>query len=236
MTGKSFGPGASEPDMAAETRLAAWLDGELDKEGTQDMDARISADPHLASQVERWRHVDALVRSAVPEEPVPAALLQRLGLSDEPAPATVVDLASARRLRSTQQASAATARWSGPALWRIAAQVLVIGGVGIGASLWFAPRQAAPEPSATYRTLSDAPRTSRAATPVISAVVVFTDDTQPARARAIAARAGARLIGEPTSGGGWKASIAPGRRDAVLAVLRQQPEVTMAEPIDGAAP
>ena len=63
---------------------------------------------------------------------------------------------------------------------------------------------------------------------------MFSDATDPATARRIAGAAGASLVGEPTAGGAWKASIAPTRRDAVLAVLRRDARVSMAETIDGA--
>ena len=149
----------------------------------------------------------------------------------------VVDLAAARRERTRSAAPAALhRRWSGPALWRIAAQVLVIGGVGLGAALWLAPDDRQAEPAAAYRTLSNAPRAARFAAPAINAVIVFENGTDPVAARHIAAAAGAQLVGLPNDAGAWKASIAPRRRDTVLEALRQDHRVTMAEPVNGATP
>lgn len=217
---------------AQDARLAAWLDGELDKEGADAMSARIADDAALGRRAERLTRIDGLVRAAVPEEPVPDALLQRLGLSDRPA--EVVDLAAARRARTVQAGRTASAqRWSGSTLWRIAAQVLVIGGVGLGAALWLVPHGQQAAPDAAYRTLSNTTRTTTAG-PAINAVVMFGAGTDPVTARRIVSGAGGSLIGGATAAGAWKVSIAPARRDAVLAELRRDPRVTLAEPVDGA--
>ncbi|MBC2669661.1 anti-sigma factor family protein [Novosphingobium piscinae] len=222
---------------AQQARLSAWLDGELDKEGADSMSALISTDESLAGRAERMQRIDALVRAAVPEEDVPAELLQRLGLAPSTPTTEVVDLAVARRERSLSATPAAAQRqWSGPALWRIAAQVLVIGGVGLGAALWLTPGEHQAEPAAAYRTLSNAPRAAQSAAPVVNAVIVFANGTDSAAVQQLAATAGARLVGPPNGAGAWKASIAPGRRDAVLDALRRDRRVTMAEPLDGATP
>ena len=224
----------SEDRDAQDARLSAWLDGELDKDGTEQMSDRIAFDEVLRQRADRLARLDELVRAAVPEEPLPAELLVRLGLAPRES-ADVVDLAAARRERGVGPARTTVPAWR-TGMWRIAAQVLVVGGIGLGAVLALAPNhdRLAPgqtAPDAAYRTLSDHPS---AVQPAVNALVVFSDATDPATARRIAGAAGASLVGEPTAGGAWKASIAPTRRDAVLAVLRRDARVSMAETIDGA--
>ena len=217
---------------AQNSRLSAWLDGELDTDGAQAMSELVTSDETLAARAQRMSRIDDLVRAAVPEEPVPDALLERLGLSAPAAApsAEIVDLSAVRRQREEHRRAAAPAARP-RLLWRIAAQVAVIGRVGVAAALWFAPHGASVSQSDEYRTLSNHPQVSA---PAVNAVVIFGDAVDPAAAHRIAGAAGANLIGTPNAAGAWKAAIAPGRRDDVLSTLRADPRVAGAEPIDGA--
>lgn len=215
--------------------ISAWLDGMMDKDGALAMTELAASDETMAARAERLRHIDDLVRSAVPaEEAIPPELLERLGLSGVATADKVVNLAAARkeRGRRAEARAARTAPVGRNGLWRIAAQVALVAGLGASLALWNASSNTR-QGDASYRTLSDAaqPAALRA-----NAMVVFAPGVDAAGARAIAAGAGARLIGEPNAAGAWKLALAPARRDAVLAALRADDRVTLAEAMDGQVP
>lgn len=195
-----------------------------------EIEALAANDADVASRIAKLRRMDELLRQAVPlEESLPDELLVRLGLAPAAA-SNVVDIAAARAAR-IESASATPVRFAAFRArgWRIAAQVFVVLGIGLAAAQW--TRAPAPQSAeATYQALGDAPAAGLSA----NGLVMFTTSTDAGEANAIAARAGARIIGVPTSAGAWKIAVDPARRDAVLKALRGLPEVTMAEPIDGA--
>jgi len=212
--------------------ISAWLDGEIDKDGDAAMTKLAASNEAFAARAQRLRHLDELVRSAVPaDEAIPAALLERLGLADVAEAPKVVSLAEAReaRARAAQGGSVlpGTSRF-----WRIAAQVAIVAGLGLGLAVWNGPARS-PQDQAAYRTLSNASAPSAVRT---NGIVVFAPGIGADKARAIAATAGARLVGEPNAAGAWKLSAASGRRDAVLAALRADKSVVMAEAVDGEQP
>ena len=236
-------PGEGEPaaDASAtfEARLSAWHDGQLDdRDGAATMDQLVMSDEALGARVQRLRHIDDLVRAAVPEEPVPAELLARLGLAPAAAPADSARVINLAAVRSERAAVGALGRPSAlrSGLWRIAAQVLLVVGAGLGVTLALVPGGPGGKDSAPYRTLSDQARVRPSGAETVNGVVMFAPGTDAATARALAARAGITLVGTPNTTGVWKAAIEPGRRDAVLAALRQDRRVTLAEPIDGVSP
>jgi hypothetical protein len=222
-------------------KISAWLDGSLDKDGAARMTHLAATDHTVAMRALRLRHLDELVRSAVPaEDTVPQELLERLGLAapmqgdDVVQGSGVVDLAEARRAR--EDASSArqdVVRGKPSALWRMAAQVAIVAGIGVSLAIWKIPGENKDEPRADYRTLSNASVTTVRLT---NALIMFAPGTDEGAARAIASAAGAQLLGKPNGAGAWKAAIVPGRRDAVLAALREDGRVTMAEAVDGTAP
>ncbi len=195
-----------------------------------EMEALAANDAEVASRVAKLRRMDELLRQAVPlEESLPPELMARLGLAPAPA-SNVVDLAAARAARIETVPAApvhfAAFRARG---WRIAAQVFVVLGIGLAAAQWVhspAPQSA----EATYQALGDAPVAGMSA----NAIVMFTSSTDAGEVNAIAAHAGVRIIGAPTSTGAWRIAVDPAKRDTVLKQLRGMPEVTLAEPIDGA--
>lgn len=219
--------------------IHAWLDGRLDEIGDMDGAARMTElaanDEAFARKVQRLRHLDDLVRLAVPEEPeIPAVLLERLGLSEPRPGATIVDLTTARQERAARQAvSAAPSRFGRSAFMKMAAQVALIAGVGLAVAVIAVPGQRSEDPSAEYRVLgSPAEPAARDA----NVLIKFSPGLAAGEERRIAADAGLRLIGAPSSTGAWKAAIAPVRRDAVLQALRTDQRIMMAEPIDKATP
>lgn len=209
--------------------LGAWLDGELDKKGAADMAEIVARDDRAAVRVQRISQLDDLVRRAVPEEEIPEALLRRLALSEPTDSAQIVSLDAARQARTRQSGATRPVTGRIP-LMRVAAQVTLIVGLGIGAMLWQG-RVETVGGDAAYRTLSDAAKPAPA-----NGVVVFTAGTDTATAQAIARSAGARLVGPPNEAGAWRLVAPTGKRDAILAVLREDERVTLAEAIDGPQP
>jgi hypothetical protein len=201
--------------------IAAWIDGELPPDAAAAVAQAAMADPGLAAAADRIRRLDDLVRQAVtPAEALPADLLVQLGLQDA---APVVDLAAARAARQAAPAPVITARrWP---MMRMAAQVLLVAGLGIVVAVWQMPGTA---PNAAYRTLSNGAAPSAA-----NGLVMFAPGVDAATAGAIVSAAGGRLLATPNAAGAWQLRLPAGRRDAALAALRNDPRVRLAEPLDG---
>lgn len=218
-------------------QISAWLHGSLDEGEVARIEALVANDPQVSARAAELRRLDALFRQAVPlEEPLPAELMARLGLeigADDRS--NVVDFATARAAR-VEMAPAAPARVPvfasslfASKTWRIAAQVVIVLGIGITAGQWMLTPQVQ-TPEASYRALGDAPGAEATA----NALVKFAEDTDVTEAKALASRAGARIIGAQTEAGAWRLAVDPARRDAALEQLRAMPQVSMAEPLDGA--
>lgn len=101
--------------MTEDEKFFAWLDGELDPAQAAEMEARVAADPALASLAEQHRSLGLQLKGAfdpISAAPVPMRLKDALVPS-----ADVIDLASARRRR-----------WVPPmAQWSAIAATLAIG-------------------------------------------------------------------------------------------------------------
>ena len=83
--------------MTDDEKFFAWLDGELAPAEAAEMEARIAADPALASLAEQHRSLGAKLKNTfepISSEPVPERLKEALAPS-----ADVIDFASARRRR-----------------------------------------------------------------------------------------------------------------------------------------
>lgn len=130
------------------------------------------------------------------------------------------------RLEQAAPAKAAPPRFAGALLdwlrghggwkgWAIAAQAVVI--VGLAANI-----QQSGDPSA-YRALGSAP----AATPDV--LVVFKPEASVQQVQRLLKASGARLVGGPTATGAWLLDIDPGQRAPLLAALRADPAVDVAE-------
>ncbi len=206
--------------MISDERISCWLDGELGKDEAAEMEALCCADPAVQARVEALRRVDGLVHKAVPLDPVPAELLQRLGLADA-APSNVVPLHAGKDKRQ------AVSRWTAANEWgRIAAAAAMLLGIGLTAGTLTRVGGVA-SPDAEYRTLSDG-----SASHAGNGLVVFESDLSAEGASAIVTGAGARL-GQQTPAGAWQVHIPPQHRSDVLTRLRANPHVLMAEPLDG---
>lgn len=83
------------------------------------------------------------------------------------------------------------------------------------------------QPDAEYRTLSAGRAASEA-----NAIVTFNADTREATFRAILVGAGATIVGGPTETNAYLLRVEVAKRDHVLDMLRKQPEIMLAQPVD----
>ncbi len=102
-----------------------------------------------------------------------------------------------------------------------AAAVLLVVGITIPSL------QQRSQPPAPYRTLGSRPRH-----PAGNVLVMFRAKTSEALLEALAAQNGARVVDGPTDSGAYMLDVPVSERDAVLARLRANPAVTLAQPID----
>lgn len=113
--------------MIDETKLFAWLDGELDAAEAAEVEAEVAADPRLARMAEQHRAFGARLRGAfdtVAAAPVP----ERLMAAVRPASAPVVDFGARLRARSQRGG------WLPLPQWAAMAASLVLG-IGLGTTL-----------------------------------------------------------------------------------------------------
>lgn len=106
--------------------------------------------------------------------------------------------------------------------WALAAQVLVIAGLGavlIGR-----------QPAADYRVLGAA----QDAAPRANLLVMFQPGVSEPQLRAILRGQEAQVVGGPTETGAWLLRVAPGRIQAAAEALRHDPAVRMAESLEKA--
>lgn len=214
----------------SDEQISAWIDGCLPEAEATAFRAALAADPSLAERVEHQRHNDEQLRAAFPvDNSISPELLARLGLAEPAAQpqAQVIDLATAREQRSAKPGGGSGKRWQFEG-WRVAAQLLLVVGLGgIFMSQWVGgPATPGHEPA--YRTLGSS-------TPTLPAngIVMFRAEVSTPEIHRLVDQAGARLVGGPTSVNAYRIAIRKDRRDDVLARLRALPQVQMAEPIDG---
>jgi hypothetical protein len=108
--------------------------------------------------------------------------------------------------------------------WLRAAVALQFGAIAVLAVLLARPG-AQPDAAASYRALGAA-----GANGMARVVVTFRPDTPEAELRRIVRASGGRIVGGPTVTDAWLVG-ADGRLDPVLARLRAEPAVTLAEPL-----
>lgn len=111
--------------------------------------------------------------------------------------------------------------------WVVAAQFAALVVLGV-AALPTAPTAPA-ERQGTYRALGDAPSTRSG-----NVLAMFRPDASIGAMRHSLDASGARLVDGPTPAGAYLLDVPGGERGSALALLRRDPNVTMAEPIDQA--
>lgn len=157
--------------------------------------------------------------------PLPAGLDQERALArlmprldEAPAPLAQSFAKPSPVMQAPSRIASALLGWlRGPGAWKgwaIAAQALVI--VVLAANM----RPAAPP---DYKALGSAP----AATPDV--LVVFKPDASVQDVQLLLKASGAHLVGGPTATGAWLLDVEPAQRQAVLAALRTDPAVELAE-------
>lgn len=110
-----------------ETKLFAWLDGELDAAEAAEVEAEVAADPRLAEMAEQHRAFEARVRGAfdtVAAAPVP----ERLTGMVKPPRSAIVDFVAFRRERRERGS------WLPLPQWAAMAATLALG-IGLGTTL-----------------------------------------------------------------------------------------------------
>ncbi len=222
----------SESTNITDEQLAAWLHGSLEGDEALRIEKLVLDRADLAQRVMHLQKLDDIVRQAIPkEETLPDELLARLGITAVPATDNIVDFATARANRAPLAKPQKTyfAAFSAGG-WRVAAQLVLVIGLGVGAAQWmFQPKTA--RDNGNYHVLGETE--GNVATP--NAMLLFVSDVDPSEAKAIIKQSNGRVIGMPTDAGVWKIYINPAQRDEVLGKLRAKDEVRMAEPVDGPA-
>lgn len=201
-------------------KLGAWLDGELGEDEARRIEAAVTAHPVLAKEAEALRRTDATLKEAYPLERADDALLARLGLAD-PAPAPRADVIDFAAARTERDARLPRRRWTMPGR-RLAASVAVLALAGVATANWMGQRPTA-APEGAYTALSD-----RTDAPHADVLVVLQDRADVA---AVIGAAGGRLVGAQTSARAWRVAAQPGKGAMLLARLRADQRVIMAEPI-----
>lgn len=116
-----------------ESRISAYLDGEMDDAATAAFEADLESDPALAAALERHMSNDQLLRSAFDgpmQESTDNALLERMGLAPQKSGAIIDFAAAAEKREAAKTAKAANDdsppwhRWRWPALGTIVAALV----------------------------------------------------------------------------------------------------------------
>lgn len=222
----------TEPENVTDEQLAAWLHGNLDGDEARQMEQLMAQRDDIAQRVTHLQKLDDMVRQAIPfEDRLPDELLARLGIMPVQEADNIVDFATARA-NHAQSAEPKKTYFASLASggWRVAAQVVLVIGLGIGVGQWMFQPETAPEKGA-YHVLGE--DENGIAAP--NAMLLFQPDVDPADAKALIRQFNGQVIGAPSDTGVWKIYIKPALRDEVLVRLREKEEVRMAEPVDGTA-
>ena len=208
-------------------KISAWIDGALDKAEAGRMEALAIEEALIAERASRLRQIDTLVKAAVPLEPVPQELMERLGLA-KASGSDVIDFSAAKARREASRVQATIRRTAFFANFRNIAALVAVAVLGLS-TLGSMNQPRSGDPEATYRALGNAPVAGSAA----NALVVFDSSVDAREAKAIAASLGAAIEGGQTSGGGWKLAFSPAVRDKAIESLRRRKDVRLAEPLEG---
>ncbi len=151
-----------------------------------------------------------------------ALISQQLDREEAPQAPAAPGIARARRAsRDRPLRPAARNRWRE---WAIAAQLVLIAGLGL--QVWRMTAQ----PAAQYHVLGATPVNVAA-----NVVVIFRPDTRERDLRQILQSNDARLVDGPTVADAYLLHVPAPNRTTVLARLRRLTQVVLAEPVDGGA-
>jgi anti-sigma factor RsiW len=205
----------------AQALMPWYVTGALDAADRAKVEAHLGACPECQAELRLERRLEAEVAGLTFDvEQGWTALRGRL------------DIGPPRRMRGGVRAwlggaLAQARRWwraSPPWLgWALAAQGAALVMVGVLAAPAVQP--------ARYHALGAAP-----ASAVGNVVVIFRPDTRESALRATLRASRARLVDGPTAADAYLVHVPAGERPAILATLRGQADVVLAEPVDSGGP
>lgn len=214
--------------MIADENLTAYLDGEADPELAREIEAALRSDPLLRERLLELEARDRTVRAAFDallERPTPARLIQTARVSQPPAGrAAILPLRTQGLLRGAPPPPNGAPRGGRARIWvgvAIAAQAAVLA----VAVLVMRPSTT----PADYEALASSPPS-----PAANVMVTFRPDTRERELRAALVAVGAQIVGGPTEADAYLLSVPAASRARVIARLRSQAGVEMAEPLDAA--
>ncbi|TFW10678.1 hypothetical protein E4L96_22945 [Massilia arenosa] len=156
------------------------------------------------------------------------AWMHKLG-AVQPAAGAAPDMETALARLESQlgpraERAAGAGRWMAPKwmTWALAAQMLVIAGLGVVL--------VGQQPAQDYRVLGAAQR----AAPQANLLVMFQPGVSEPQLRMILRGQEAQVVGGPTEAGAWLLRVAPGRTQAAGEALRHNAAVRMAESLEKA--
>jgi hypothetical protein len=214
-------PMPRDPHQDIQALLPWYVSDALDPADRADVHAHLVNCAVCRSELDNERRM-ASAMAALPEpSPSPdvdagwAALKGRLGQGASNGAAMTAGVRTGRA--SSTRRPTSQPGWMG---WAMAAQfgaIVVLAGLA-----WRG------QPEARYHALSAQPVASTA-----NVVVVFHADAREAELRQALRGAGARLVDGPTSADAYMLHVPDRARVQALQFLRRQPQVVLAEPIDG---
>jgi anti-sigma factor RsiW len=198
------------PHRETEELLPWYVTGQLEQDDREAVERHLAGCARCEKQLRLERRLAEEFRATTPDVELG---LQRLRSRLEPPPA--------RRNRKASLASRAWRAASRPMVAAaVAAQLAIVVLVGGVASYISQPP--------AYHVLGAAPVPASA-----NIVVVFKPETREEQLRRLLSANGASLVGGPTDADAYLLHVPAPVRSDVVTKLRAQPEIVMAEPIDG---
>lgn len=210
-------PHRDDPHRRAELLLPWYVTGLLEEADRAEVAAHLEHCAQCQATVEQERRLGAAVRALPLGADLGWEKLQRR---------LAPDLSTDRGSRTVAGRGRGWAwGWRHFRSFKVAVAAALAAQAALLAALVIALRPVAPR--ADYHTLGA--RDSRGEG---NAVVMFAPDLSEQGLRAALNGVGARIVDGPTAGGAYVLSIAAGRRDAALALLRRRRDVLLAQPMD----
>ncbi len=214
-------PKSAECDHAAQALLPWYLSGQLADDEMALMDAHLQSCVACADDYAS----ELALRAAYRDLGEPASL------NDNAAWATLEAQLGAQALRPWRRRIVPMVRRGAAQLGRHRRVAAVIGAQAAAICLLIAapanPPSTAPRDALLYRGLSGAPLAARA-----DSIVMFHPDAREAAIRHALTAVGATIVDGPTEGRAYLLHLPSGDRSAMLAKLRRQPAVALAEAVN----
>jgi anti-sigma factor RsiW len=196
--------------------LPWYANGQLDASDRTRVEAHLTTCPDCQAEVRFQRQLrDQIASLPMEVEHGWSAMLRRL---DDDAPARPSSPGAAGWRGRIPSGLGLGAPWLG---WAAASAAMLLAAVA-----WLPART----PPARYHALGAPPPVATG-----NVVVIFRPDTTEQALRMTLNANRARLVDGPTAADAYVLHVAPAERPAVLARLRSQPNILLAEPLDGGA-